>query len=130
MNDQFRACQQRYGAIVQGAHALFCQEMKAEFGEEWDVEAENSLRENKDPGNWDVHKILIVMGNSWHDVFGKRLGFDEKNLVFELRNVRNRWAHQEKFNSSDAFQPLDSMERLLGSISAPEAKELACSGKI
>ena len=48
------------------------------------------------PGNWDVHKILIVMGNSWHEVFGKRLGFDEKNLVFELRNVRNRWAHPGK----------------------------------
>ena len=116
--------------LYRGLMPYFAREMKAEFGEEWDVEAENSLRENKDPGNWDVHKILIVMGNSWHDVFGKRLGFDEKNLVFELRNVRNRWAHQEKFNSSDAFRALDSMERLLSSISAPRLKKLACSGKI
>jgi len=110
--------------LYSGLMPYFAREMKAEQGEDWDVEAEQSLRENKDPGNWDVHKILIVMGNSWHDVFGKRLGFDEKNLVFELRNVRNRWAHQEKFNSSDAFRALDSMERLLNAISASEAREI------
>ena len=48
--------------LYRGLMPYFAREMKAEFGEEWDVEAENSLRENKDPGNWDVHKILIVMG--------------------------------------------------------------------
>jgi len=46
-------------------------------------------------------------------------------LVSELRDVRNRWAHQETFTGDDAYRALDSVERLLTAVSAPEAAEVA-----
>src|SRR5439155_10792420 len=41
-----------------------------------------------------------------------------------LRDVRNRWAHQEPFSTEDISGALDSAQRLLTAISAPEATEL------
>ncbi len=48
------------------------------------------------------------MWNQWNDVFRKTLGQAERTLVSELREVRNRWAHQEPFSSDDAYRALDS----------------------
>ena len=45
-------------------------------------------------------------------------------LVNELRDVRNRWAHQEPFSGDDADRALDSAERLLTAVSAPQADEV------
>ena len=42
----------------------------------------------------------------------------------ELRDVRNRWAHQEPFSGDDADRALDSAERLLTAVSAPQADEV------
>ena len=38
------------------------------------------------------------MWESWNDVFRKTLGPAERSLVSELRDVRNKWAHQEPFS--------------------------------
>jgi hypothetical protein len=48
----------------------------------------------------------------------------ERSLVSELRNVRNKWAHQEAISGDDADRALDSLERLLTAISAPQAEEV------
>ncbi len=42
----------------------------------------------------------------------------------ELRDCRNKWAHQEPFSSDDAYRALDSMARLLTAVSAPQADEV------
>ena len=42
----------------------------------------------------------------------------------ELRDMRNKWAHQEPFSSDDADRALDSAERLLAAVSAPQADEI------
>ena len=34
----------------------------------------------------------------------------------ELREVRNRWAHQEQFSTDDAYRALDTIERLLAGV--------------
>src|SRR5690606_18265978 len=60
----------------------------------------------------------------WYDVFRKTLGYAERNLISELRDVRNKWAHQQSFSTDDAYRALDSIERLLTAISAPQAREL------
>src|SRR5581483_10531489 len=52
------------------------------------------------------------------------LGSAERSLVSELRDVRNRWAHHEAFNSNDAHRALDSAARLLTAVSAPQAAEV------
>ncbi|HOK48085.1 MAG TPA: DUF499 domain-containing protein, partial [Bryobacteraceae bacterium] len=36
----------------------------------------------------------------------------------ELRDVRNRWAHQKAFSTDDAYRAIDSVSRLLSAVSA------------
>jgi predicted AAA+ superfamily ATPase len=73
---------------------------------------------------WDVAAQLKLMWEAWNDVFGKALGRAERSLVQELRDCRNKWAHQEPFSSDDADRALDSMARLLTAISAPQADDV------
>jgi len=73
---------------------------------------------------WDVAACLNFMWQKWNEIFGRILGNAERSLVSELREHRNRWAHQGAFTSDDAYRVLDSAERLLTAIAAPEADEL------
>ncbi|HET6383335.1 MAG TPA: Swt1 family HEPN domain-containing protein [Armatimonadota bacterium] len=73
---------------------------------------------------WDAAMLLRLMWEAWNEVFRAILGHAERSLLSELREARNRWAHQEPFSSDDAYRALDSMTRLLTAISAPEAEEL------
>ncbi len=61
------------------------------------------------------------MGDAWNQVFSKVLGSSERTLVRELRDTRNRWAHNEQFSTDDAYRALDSVQRLLAAVSASEA---------
>jgi len=74
--------------------------------------------------DWDVAALLKLTWDAWNDVFGKTLGRAERSLVQELRDWRNKWAHQEPFTSDDADRALDSIARLLTAISAPQADEV------
>ena len=73
---------------------------------------------------WDVAGLLKLMWDTWHDVFREILGPAERSLVSELRDHRNKWAHQESFSSDDAYRALDSVGRLLAAVSAPQSEEL------
>ena len=73
---------------------------------------------------WDVAVVLRLMWDNWNDAFSGTLGRSDRSLVSELRDHRNRWAHQEPFSSDDAYRALDSVQRLLTSISAPQVREI------
>jgi predicted AAA+ superfamily ATPase len=87
------------------------------LGEKWQVS-------DKPIEEMDGAALLKLMWDTWNDVFRQVLGFSERTLVSELRDVRNKWAHQERFSSDDTDRALDSAERLLTSVSAPEAEEV------
>ncbi len=78
----------------------------------------------KPMAEWDVAALLKLMWEAWNDVFAKTLGRAERSLVQELRDWRNKWAHQEPFTSDDTDRALDSMARLLTAISASQADEV------
>lgn len=73
---------------------------------------------------WDAAGLLKAMWEAWNSIFKKTLGFTERSLVSELRDWRNKWAHQRTISSDDADRALDSASRLLTAISAPEADEV------
>ena len=73
---------------------------------------------------WDVASLLAVLWNQWNPIFRKTLGQAERTLVSELRDVRNKWAHQNPFSSDDTDRALDSTARLLTAVSAPQADEV------
>ncbi len=86
--------------------------------------AEDPLLKNKPIAEWDAAALLKLMWETWNEVFRKTLGFSERSLVSELRDWRNKWAHQEPFSSDDTDRALDSMARLLTAVSAPQADEV------
>ena len=73
---------------------------------------------------WDVAGLLKLMWETWNDVFRTILGRTERSLVSELRDHRNKWAHQGPFSGDDAYRALDSASRLLTAVSAAEAADV------
>ena len=73
---------------------------------------------------WDVAALLKLMWETWNDVFRTVLGHAERSLVSEIRDQRNKWAHQDSFSSDDADRTLDSIARLLTAVSASQADEV------
>ena len=88
------------------------------------LQGEDRLLAKKQLAEWDATALLKVMWEAWNDVFRRTLGHAERSLVSELRDVRNKWAHQEPFSSDDADRALDSAERILAAVSAPQADEI------
>ena len=73
---------------------------------------------------WDAAALLKLMWDTWNDVFRAILGPAERGFVGELRGHRNRWAHQEPFSGDDAYRALDTANRLLAAVSAPQAADV------
>ena len=69
----------------------------------------------------DTAALLRVMWESWNEVYRTTLGHAERSLVSELRDIRNRWAHQGSFSGDDTYRALDSAQRLLTAVSSPKA---------
>ena len=45
---------------------------------------------NKSIVQWDVAGLLKLTWETWNDVFRRTLGFAERSLMSELRDVRNK----------------------------------------
>lgn len=73
---------------------------------------------------WDPHLLFKVMLGLWNEVFRRTLGQSDRSLVFELRDFRNQWAHRKPVSMDDALRCMDSAERLLSAISAPQASQM------
>jgi predicted AAA+ superfamily ATPase len=85
---------------------------------------DDRLQVNKPLRDWDAAALLRLMWEAWRDVFNRTLGNAERSLISELRDTRNRWAHQNHFSTDDTYRALDSVGRLLTSVSAPQAAEI------
>jgi len=85
---------------------------------------EDRLLAGKPLSDWDATALLKLMWEAWNDVFRRILGHAERSLISELREVRNKWAHQEPFSTDDAYRGLDSVGRLLTAVSAQQADEI------
>jgi len=72
----------------------------------------------------DPTALLRLMWEAWNDYFARTLGRAERTLVNEIRDWRNKWAHNEQFASDDADRALDSIARLLGAVSASQADDV------
>lgn len=111
--------------LKEGLGPFVEREMKAQHAQLWFEQVKASVRETQSnlfgtetEPRWDVATLLAVMWNQWQIVFRKTLGQAERSLVSELRDVRNKWAHQNPFSGDDAYRALDSVSRLLIAVSA------------
>jgi predicted AAA+ superfamily ATPase len=117
--------------LKDGLQPFLEREMKAQHAQLWFEQVKASVRETQsnlfgtaDKPRWDAAALLGVMWNQWQIVFRKTLGQAERSLVSELRDVRNKWAHQNPFSGDDTYRALDSAARLLTAVSAPQAEDV------
>ncbi len=111
--------------LTNGTYPFFEREMKYVYRDSWQQVARSSLRTERmspatDPSavHWDALAILSVMWDQWNAVFRPHLSLTERSLVGELREFRNKWAHQTPFTDDDAYRVCDSAQRLLKSVGA------------
>jgi DNA helicase-2/ATP-dependent DNA helicase PcrA len=107
-----------------GLRPYIANEMSRVKGERWADSIQ--FRDGRRPSTtWDIQILLSVMWEHWNEVFGSKIGRNGRTLVAELRDTRNRWAHQEPFSEDDAYRALDTAERLLKSVSDEHALKIA-----
>jgi len=95
---------------------------EAIYGKEWTKKVhELSPKAIGKASPKDVAWLLQGMIATWHNVWSKRLGNAERGYIGELLGARNAWAHQTSLSSEDLLRHLDTAERLLNSLNAPEA---------
>lgn len=68
----------------------------------------------------DVATQLKALALRWRD-FGESLTRTQQNYASELWEYRNEWAHSPRMSSEDTLRALDSMERLLRTVDAPDS---------
>lgn len=115
--------------LREGLKPFVVRELEAKHGKYWITTVTSGWPRdiewsNDDAPSLDAALLLRMLWDQWNVTFNRTLGHAERSLVSELREVRNKWAHQKAFSSDDAYRALDSAARLLTAISAPEAGEL------
>jgi predicted AAA+ superfamily ATPase len=110
--------------LSEGLAPFVARECQAKYGDGW-VKAmsrmdPDSTQSGKKVSPTDAQFLLRVVWDEWQTVFRNVLGQSERTYVSELRDIRNRWAHQDAFSGDDAYRALDSMHRLLLAVSAAD----------
>lgn len=118
-------------ALCQGLYVYVEQKMQAIYGNTWLTRAASHLREHQKSKRQasdilpeDVSVLLTLVNREWDKVFKNNLSQSERTLVNELIEVRNQWAHQSTFSTDDTYRAIDSVIRLLKSISAPQVEDV------
>jgi Swt1-like HEPN len=118
-------------ALSTGLAPYVEQQLETVYQQRWHDVAQQSFRDDRgqgkfiSDGHWDAHSLLTVMWDQWNRVFRDQLDHAERSLVSELREYRNRWAHQADFNFDDTYRILDSVERLLQAVQSEEVDRIA-----
>jgi predicted AAA+ superfamily ATPase len=109
------------GLMTQGLAPFVERECRAKYGGNWVARmAVATAQSGERVSATDAQFLLRVVWDEWNAVFRNVLGRSERTYVSELRDIRNRWAHQDAFSGDDAYRALDSMHRLLLAVSAAD----------
>jgi len=108
-------------------------ELRSQYGERWLEHARLSLTEFSSPRirepNLDVQALIRIANDRRHKALFGSLPPVSRAYLQELREVRNRFAHQHRFEDRDLSRALETMTLFLHSIKAPEEAEIASMRK-
>ena len=109
--------------LTSGLTPFVREELQRVYGEDLSRVSARSGSSGRRGDPWDAQALLAIIGDNWA-IFRSRLGHSGRALVSELRETRNRWAHQGSFSTEDAYRAVDSVYRLLALISVPEVTQV------
>ncbi|MCX6016542.1 MAG: Swt1 family HEPN domain-containing protein [Chloroflexales bacterium] len=123
-SDQVRRIQidQLLAEFRQGYAPFVMAVLKSTHGTEWYSVLRNTpeVRLPADFQNTqlDATALVRVILAHWDTTFNRALTPAERNHLFELRTIRNRWAHQAPLTEDDVDRLADNIARLLTAIRA------------
>lgn len=109
--------------LRQGLRPYVEQEMRAAYGSDW-ISAYATETDSKGEPSFDTQALLKAMIDCWDTAFGRRLKRDVFSLAHDARKTRNRYAHEEPFETDDAYTALHGIQKLLEAINAPQSEEV------
>lgn len=68
----------------------------------------------------DLQALLSALLVNWDAIFAKRLSRTARHYAFELKDVRNRWAHEAQFTEDETRRAVDTAAFLAEAIGAPK----------
>ena len=108
-------------AVRDGIRPVCIAAWEAKYGANWKEQVHGRDRHAVGQADdADLAWLLKGMTNTWQEVWHGQLGIAERSFVSEIRDARNKWAHQENFSTRDTLRVLDTAERLLAAFSAAE----------
>jgi hypothetical protein len=87
--------------------------LSSHLGPDWARQVAGPAPKHPNPNDLSLLLSGILAPAIWADLWSRKLSPSHRSFVFEVRDARNRWAHQESISSDDAYRALDSMERVL-----------------
>ena len=114
--------------VKEGLKPFVERELRAKLGARWEEDARTRLGMSTGrtgTPNWDTQALLKAIGQEfWNDVFRTSLQPGDRTYAMELKDVRNKHAHDEPFTDDDAYRAIDTAQRLLEAVHArPQAEE-------
>lgn len=96
--------------------------MQAVYGDRWEAAAKMGTSAERGNRPLDL-AVLLGTIHSNRSLFAASLSHLGQAYRSELRDMRNRWAHQEPIDDKDADRALDTASRLLRCIKADDAAQ-------
>ena len=109
-------------AFRDGMKPICEQTWQSFYGEDWlnVVNTQKLNNPDRSPTTEDVAFLLKGLKGTWDEIWRHQFSVTIRNYVFEIHDLRNRWAHQDALSSDDVVRNLDSMERLLDAMGDSE----------
>ncbi|MGI0497516.1 ribonuclease III [Limnospira platensis] len=109
--------------LAEGLYPQFKEQMRKTFLDQWQEEAQKSVKEYKNMKKreleerlyQDIGALLQVISRKWGKAFEDHENLDNqhKGIVLELIQLRNNWAHGNEFSDRDTERAIDNMVLLL-----------------
>jgi hypothetical protein len=124
-SDLRNAVDQMLHIFQQGYEPFVITAIRSIHGTSWLEVIKNTpdLRVNtqQQPLRLDATALVRIMLHHWDSTFSRVLVATDRNMLFEVRQMRNKWAHQGNITVDDVDRLADNVARLLLSINAPNA---------
>ena len=100
------------------------QELRALVGDTWADQLPDGVATRDENGAvmLDNQALLKAVIFGWDNFFAKRFPPKIKSLSYDVRDIRNKFAHDEPFPLDDAFTALHVIQQLVEGIGAPPAQ--------
>ncbi|MCC6945442.1 MAG: DUF499 domain-containing protein, partial [Thermomicrobiales bacterium] len=86
----------------------------------WHLAVAGADKFNTGTDHVDLTRLLDIFHTYRNDVFRPVMGQSVVNFMHEAQLIRNKWAHQEAFDTRDTLRALDTIDRILEVAGTPD----------